>query len=119
MISGADTVDHASSRSGRWLRERRVRIALWIAVAEGIIAAITPDVSRWTIVIVATLAIALYLFAGRATSWAAGHQISWILAASQALAVVVTILSFFIFWLALVVAAVFAVIALVILFADR
>lgn len=119
MISSADTIDHANTRSGRWLRERRLRIALWIAVAEGIVAALTPDVSRWTIVIVATLAIALYLFAGRSTRWDAGHQVSWILAASQALAVVVTILSFFLFWLALVAAAVFAAIALVILFADR
>jgi hypothetical protein len=119
MISGADTVNHADSRSGRWLRERRVRIALWIAVAEGIFAAVSHDVSRWTIVVVATLAIALYVFAGRTTRWDLGHQVTWILAASQALAVVVTILSFFIFWMALAAAAVFAVVALVILFTDR
>jgi hypothetical protein len=119
MVSGADTIDHGSSASARWLRQRRLKIVLWIAVAEGILVALTPDVSRWTVVIVATLAIALYVFAGRTTRWATGHQISWILAASQALAVVVTVLSFLIFWLALVVAAVFAVIALVILFVDR
>jgi hypothetical protein len=119
MLSGAGTVEHGTTRTGRWLRERRLRIALWIAVVEGLVVAVAPDVSRWTVVVVATLAITLYVAAGRTTRWDAGHQASWILAASQALAVVVTILSWFIIWTALLLVAVFAVIALVILFTDR
>lgn len=119
MISGAGTVEHGTTRTGRWLRERRLRIALWIAILEGIVVALAPDVSRWTVVIVAVLAIALYAAAGRTTRWDAGHQASWILAASQALAVVVVILSWIIVWTALLLVAVFAVIALVILFTDR
>jgi hypothetical protein len=119
MISGADTIDHGTTRSGRWLRDRRLRASLWIAVLEGIVVAVAPDISRWTIVIVAILAIALYAAAGRTTSWDAGHQLSWILAASQALAVVVAILSWFLLWTALLLVVVFAVIALVILFTDR
>ena len=119
MISGAGTIDHDSSRSGRWLRQRRLKIALWIAVLEGIVVAVSSDLSRWTVIIVAVLAIALYAAAGRTTRWDTGRQVSWIHAASQALAVVVTILSFIVLWTALILVAIFAVIALVILFSDR
>jgi hypothetical protein len=117
MTAGA--IEHGSTRTGRWLRQRRLKIALWIAVAEGILVALSTDVSRWTVIIVAILAIALYAAAGRTTRWDAGRQVSWILAASQALAVVVTILSFIVYWTALILVVVFAVVALVILFSDR
>jgi hypothetical protein len=113
------TLDHDSTRAGRWLRQRRLKIALWIAVAEGILVALSSDVSRWTVIVVAILAIALYAAAGRTTRWDAGRQVSWILAASQALAVVVTILSFIVYWTALILVVIFAVVALVILFSDR
>ena len=115
----ASAIEHGSTRTGRWLRERRLKIALWIAVAEGLLVALSSDVSRWTVIIVAILAIALYAAAGRTTRWDAGRQISWILAASQALAVVVTILSWIVVWTALLLVVIFAVIALVILFSDR
>jgi hypothetical protein len=119
MLSDAGTVDHGTSRLGRWLRERRIRIVLWIAVLEGIVVAVAPGVSRWTVVAVAILAIALYVAAGRTTKWDTGHQLSWILAASQALAVVIAILALVVFWAALLAIVVVAVIALVILFTDR
>jgi hypothetical protein len=119
VVSGADVIEHGTSRTGRWLKERRLRIVLWTVVLEGIVVALSPEVSRLTIVIVALLAGALYFAAGRRTSWDAGHEVSWILAMSQSLAVVFVILAHFIFWLALLAAAGFAVVALVILWADR
>jgi hypothetical protein len=119
MFSSAETIDHGTTRAGRWLRKNRLRTALWIAALEGIVVALSSDVSRWTVVIVAVLAIALYVAAGRNTRWDAGRQISWILAASQALAVVVTILSWILVWTALLLVVIFAVVALVILFSDR
>src|SRR3954447_5368399 len=119
MVSPADVIDHGDSPSGRWLRVRRVRIVLWMAALEGIVVAVAPGVSRWTIAIVAILAIALYAAAGRNTRWDLGHQVSWILAASQSLAVVVVILAAMVFWTALLLVGVFAAIALVILFTDR
>jgi hypothetical protein len=119
MISGADVIDHDDSASGRWLRDRRVRIALWIAVAEGVITALARGFSSWTVVAIAALSIALYLAAGRKSRWDVGYQVSWILAASQSLAVIVVILSHLILWTALLLVGVFAVIALVILFTDR
>jgi hypothetical protein len=119
VTTGAGTIEYGTTRTGRWLRERRLRIVLWVAVLEGLVAAFVPGVSRWTIVAVAVLAVALYAAVGRATRWDAGHQLSWILAASQALAVVVVILAWFLLWTALLLVAIFAVIALVVIFTDR
>ncbi|HET8607881.1 MAG TPA: hypothetical protein VFL66_12750 [Gaiellaceae bacterium] len=112
-------IDHASSRSGRWLQQRRFRISLWIAVAEGIVVAIFHDVSRYTVIGVAAVALAAYFLGGRNVRSSAVRQVSWIFAFSQALAVVASILAIFVFWLALVVAAIFAVVALLVLFTDR
>ncbi len=112
-------IEHQSSRTGRWLRARRVRISLWIAVIEGLVVAFEKDFSRWTVIIVALPLLALYLVWGRNASSDTLRQISWIAAASQALAVVVVVLSFIIAWLALVIAGIFAAIALLFLLVDR
>ena len=63
--------------------------------------------------------LALYLVWGRTVSSDTARQITWIGAASQALAVVVVVLSFIIAWLALVIAGIFAAIALLFLLVDR
>ena len=112
-------IEHKSSRTGRWLRARRVRIALWVAVIEGLIVAFESDFSRWTVVAIAVPLLALYVVWGRNATSDTVRQISWIAAASQALAVVVVVLSFIIAWLALVIAGIFAAIALLFLFVDR
>jgi hypothetical protein len=119
VVSRADVIDHGTSRTGRWLKERRLRIVLWTVVLEGIVVALSPDISRITVVIVALLAGALYFAAGRNTTWDTGRQISWIAAMSQSLAVVFVVLAHVIFWLALIAVGVFAVVALLILWADR
>src|SRR5437016_11831619 len=113
------TIEHQTSRTGRWLRTRRVRIALWIAVIEGIIVALSPNFSRWTVVAVAIPLLAAYVFWGRNARSDTLRQVAWIAGASQALAVVVVIFSFLLSWLALALAGVFAVIALIFLFGER
>jgi hypothetical protein len=113
------TIEHRSTRAGRWLRARRIRIALWVAVIEGIIVALAHDVSRWTVIAIAIPVLALYVFWGRTAKSDTVRQVSWIGGASQALAVVVVILAFILNWLALILAGVFAVIALLFLFGDR
>jgi len=116
---GQAVIEHQSSRTGRWLRARRVRISLWIAVIEGLVVAFEKDFSRWTVIVVALPLLALYLVWGRNATSDTLRQISWIAAASQALAVVVVVLSFIIAWLALVIAGIFAAIALLFLLVDR
>src|SRR5919206_3476036 len=111
-------VEHRTSRAGRWLRPRRIRIALWIAVIEGIIVALAHDVSRWTVIAIAIPLLALYVVWGRNARSDTVRQLAWIAGASQALAVVVVILAFILNWLALVLAGVFAAIALLFLFSD-
>jgi len=111
-------IEHGTSRGGRWLRERRLRIALWIAVIEVVVAAFSTDVSRWTIIVLAVVFVAAYYFVGRERRGTL-HQISWIAAASQALALLAVFAMFIIGTFVLILAGVFALVALVMIFRDR
>ena len=112
-------VEHGTGRTGRWLRVHRVRAALWIAVIESLIAAFTHDVSRWTIVALAAIFVPLYLLWGRRRRSDTLHQVSWIAATSQALAVVAVVFASILGLFVLVLAALFAVVALAMIFSDR
>jgi hypothetical protein len=112
-------IEHRTTRTGRWLRTRRVRIALWIAVIEGIIVALAHDFSRWTVIAIAIPVLAIYVLWGRNARSDTARQISWIAGASQALAVVVVIMAFILSWLALILAGIFAAVALLFLLVDR
>ena len=105
--------------AGHWLRTRRVWIALSIAVIEGIVVALVYGLSKWVVVALAIATLVLYLAWGRSARSDAARQLTWIMGASQALAVVVVIFAFIIDWLALIVAAFFAGLAFVFLFRDR
>ena len=112
-------IEHGTTRAGRWLRARRIRITLWIAVIEGIIVALLHDISRWTVIALAIPILALYVFWGRSAKSDTVRQVLWIGGASQALAVVVVILAFLLDWLALLLAGIFAAVALLFLLSDR
>lgn len=118
-LEHGQAIPHESSRLGRWLRARRLRIVLWVAVIEGIVVALAHDISRYTVIAVAVPLIALYVFYGRNSRSDAARQITWIAGASQALAVVAVILAFILSWLALILVAIFAVVALAFIFTDR
>jgi voltage-gated potassium channel Kch len=118
-LQSRSVIEHGTTRTGRWLKARRIRIALWVAVVEGIIVALAHDFSRWTVIAVAIPVLALYVFWGRHAKSDTARQATWIAGASQALAVVVVILAFILNWLALLLAAIFAAIALLFLFSDR
>ena len=112
-------IDHGSSRPSRWLRDRRWRLSLWIAVVECIVVAVAHDVSRWTVIALAILFGAVYAYVGRRTRSDLAHEVLWIVASAQLLAVIAVVLAFFIFWLAFIVAAIFAVVALGYFLLDR
>ncbi len=112
-------VQPRQSRLGRWLAERRLKIALGIAVLEGILVAVTKDFSRWTVIIISAPIIAFYLLAGRSLDSHAGRQLSWIAAASQAFAVILCIVALVVGAFVLIIAGVFAAIALILILADR
>ncbi len=111
--------EHRTSRAGRWLRARRVRIALWVAVIEGIIVALAHDVSRWTVIGVAIAVLVLYALWGRNARSDTVRQVAWIGGASQSLAVVVVIFAFVLNWLALILAGILAAVALLFLLGER
>ena len=120
MVSdSAHMIEHGTSRTGRWLRPRRARIALWIAVAEGVLVAVLHNFTKWTVIVVAVPLILLYALWGRTASSDTARQLTWIAGASQALAVLFVLVAFIVglFVIALVVAA--AVIATIFFFTDR
>jgi|SRR5581483_1630435 len=107
------------SKTGRWLRERRVRIAFWVAAIEAILVAIFHDVSRFTVFALAIAAVVAYFYGGRNTRSDTLHQSTWILAVSQLLAALAAIFAFIVFWSAIVLMAIFAIVALFYVFTDR
>ena len=114
-----DVIDHDSTRAGRWLRERRLRIALWIAAIEGLLIVI-GQINRWPAIIVAGAILVAYLIGGRSIRSDTGYQIMWIVAASQALVALVPLVWWFITRVfAILIVAALAVVALVYLFSDR
>jgi hypothetical protein len=111
-------IESGSTKTGRWLRERRVRLALWFAVFEGVIVAVSPELTRWTVFIIAVLVLAFYALAGRRIGWDVGRQLSWIAAASQAIALLVVVFAAIAKPLALIALGIVAVVALVYLFSE-
>jgi hypothetical protein len=111
-------IDHRSTRAGRWLRARRLRVALWIALVEGVLV-IFDVIPGWTALVVGGAILAFYLLVGRGLRSDAARQASWVAAMSQVLVALIPVLLFFISALAVVVLAVLAIVALVALVADR
>jgi len=92
---------------------------LWVAVIEGLIAAFSHDIGRWTILLMAVIVLAFYIVAGRQLKWDVARQLSWIAAASQVLAILVIIFAFVLKLIAIVIIVGFALVALVYLFTDH
>jgi hypothetical protein len=115
---GGQAIEHGSSRTGRWLRARRVRIAFWIAVAEGILI-VFHAISWWAaIAIAAPVVVAWFSPAHRLRSDTA-RQVGWIAAVSQALVALVPVLLLVVGTLAVILVGVLAAVALILLFSSR
>ena len=102
-----------------WLRENRLKVALGIAVAEGLFVALEEDFSRVTVIVIAIPVILFWVLAGRTLESETGRDISWILAMSQALAVCAAVIAIFIPVVALVIAGIFGAVAAYLLYHDR
>jgi hypothetical protein len=114
-----ETAAEHTSSTGRWLAERRLKIALGIAVLEGILVAVAKGWSIWTVIIISAPIIAFYLFAGRTVQSDAGRQLAWIAAAAQSFAVILCVVALVIGAFVLIVAGVFAAVALILLLGER
>ena len=90
-----------------------------IAALEAILVAIFHDVSRFTVFVLAAIAVVTYFYGGRRTRSDTFRQTSWIFAVSQLLAVIAVILAWIVKWALIMDVVVFAVLGLVYLFLDR
>jgi hypothetical protein len=111
-------VEHGSTRSGRWLRRHRLRVALWVAVLEGLLV-LVGVIPRWPAVGVAVLLVAFYVLVGRKLTTDAARQLSWIGAVSQVLVALLPLLLALLTMIAIIALVVLAAIALALLFLDR
>jgi hypothetical protein len=111
-------LDHGTTKSGRWLRANRVKLAIWIAVAEGLLI-IVGALPRLPTIFFAIVVVGLYFWLGRRVTWDAGRQAFWVAAASQALVALIPILVIVVGTFALIAIGFIAVIALILLFTDR
>jgi len=117
-LGSGPALEHGSSRFGRWLRARRIRLAFWIAVAEGILI-VFHAISWWVAIGIAlVVVVGRFSFTLRLRSDTA-RQAGWIAAVSQALVALVPVFVLIVGTLALILVGLLAVVALVLLFSSR
>ena len=101
-----------------WLRERRLKLALAIAVVEGVLV-IFDVIPNWVAIVVGAGIVGYWFLAGRNHTWQLAREISWTAAMSQVFVALVPLLAFVLTALAVVALIVIAIVALVALLADR
>ena len=77
-----------------WLRQRRKRFAFWIAAGEGIVVAVSPDLTKWTVVALAALAAIAWVL-GRNAGSSTVRSVLWIFVVSQLLAAILVLFAVF------------------------
>jgi hypothetical protein len=117
-VETGQLVEHGSTPLGRWLRARRLRIAAWVALIEGLLVLIHA-IPRIPAIILAAAIIVFYFGFGRQLRLDSLRQVTWIGAMSQALVILVPVLAVLIWGVAVLALAVLAVVALFVLLQDR
>ena len=112
------TIEHRSSRLGRQLRDNRLRIALVVALVEGVLV-LLGSIEWWLVLVLAIASLAVYVLWGRAAGREEIRELSWIVAVSQVAVVLVPVLALVLTAFAVVALVVIAVVALVVLLRDR
>ena len=115
---GVHAIEHGTTRTGRWLRDRRMRITLWISAAEGLLY-LFHALHWWAAVGLAVIAVGFWWYVGRANTSDALRQASWIFAASQLLVLCVPLALALVKAIAIAVIAILAIVALFYLFKER
>jgi hypothetical protein len=115
---GTHAIEHGSSRTGRWLRQHRLRFTLWLAAAEGLLY-IVHVLHFWPLVALAVIFVLFFVYAGRSSRSDTLRQVAWILAAAQLLVLLVPVAWAIVKTVAIVVVALIAIAALVFLFTER
>lgn len=103
---------------GGRLHRHRIRLALWIAAAEGIFVYFAEGTTKWSVFALALVATVLW-FIGRNTDSNSLRQVLWIFAASQLLAVLLVLLTVIVKWAVILGLIACIVAGIVFLFLDR
>ena len=117
-MDGPVTIEHDSNSIGRRLRDNRLRIALVVALVEGILV-LVGSIDWWVVLLLAIGAVALYATRGRTARREDVREASWIFAVSQVAVVLVPAMALVLTALAVVTLVIVAVVALVVLLLDR
>lgn len=112
------TIEHGVTSRRTRLHENRLRIALLVALVEGLLV-LLGEIDWWVVALFAVAAVALYLSRGRSASRRELRELSWIAAVSQVLVVLVPVLALLITAVAVVALVLLALVALVVLLRDR
>ena len=115
---GSHAIEHGSSRTSRWLRERRLRLTFWIAAIEGLFY-LVHVLHWWEAVVLAAIAVAIWWTVGRNSNSDFLRQASWVFAASQLLVLCVPIAWQIFKWIAIGVVSILAIIALFLVFRRK
>ena len=118
MLERGAVVEHRQGPTARWVRERRVSIAIAIAIAEGVLI-VAGELSKALALVVAIAVVVLYFTLADRLKPGVGREIAWVAAVSQAIVMLVPVLVLLIGTLTLIAIAVIGVIALVLLFSRR
>ena len=84
-------LEHRASRTSRWLRTNRFRLAFLIALAETVLVLTSGVQWRW-VLLFAGVVFAFHFFVGRHARWDTLRQLSWAAAVSQTMPVIVPVL---------------------------
>ena len=112
------TIEHGSTRFGRELRDNRLKLAIALAIVEGVLV-LVGTIDWWVVVLLAIVAVVLYVLRGRTARRDTLREGSWIFAVSQLAVVLVPALVLVATAVAVVGLVFLAVIALIVLLRDR
>ena len=118
MLEPSAVIEHRQSRPARWLRDHRLRVAIWAAVIEGLLL-LVHAIPRLPALGIAVLVVALYFWVGHRLRSSTAQEAAWIAAVWQALVMLVPVLIIVVGTLALIIVGLLAVVALVLLLSRR
>jgi len=114
---GPPTIDHESSQAERFLYSNRYKLILSLVIVEALLVALGA-ISFWLAIVIAGCLLVLYLLFHRELS-GSPRELAWIVAASQALGVLVFVLVLVTAALVVVAVVVLAIAVLASLLMDR
>jgi hypothetical protein len=119
--NGTHAIEGSQEHVG-WYRRHRLRIVLWVAVVEGLIAWATHGLHIGTIIVLGVIAFAclmLHRYTTERTRSSFLHQATWLLAASQLGATILVAAGYILLGALIVLLVIFALVALGLLLLDH